>query len=141
MPNDQSSHKPSASADAEALSASQIDAKQAASPGYRVRLTRVDNGSVSYLGQSGGNWAELTEQKDAVKVEIHIKIVGSNRWLSPSSQDTVGWFLGNGSTGWVREASGVLKSQYNGLHLSIRDNGYLYAYDDYPQLKVDLEPI
>lgn len=98
---------------------------------------------MGYLGRNGNNYAQIGPNKDTgVTIEICYKIVGENRYLAPDTNAYLAWWLGQNGSGWVKEDDGKLRTNYGGGHLSFYsvENTYLYAWDPYTQLKIELEP-
>jgi hypothetical protein len=141
--NLQSIHRKPTSTFAEAMHAEPVLAESTGN--FKAALIGPDGVQLGWLGQNGGEWAILVaNESQAVTLEsypynnvTYYRIAGTSRYMSVSNNAYVGFYNWIGARGWtVRD--GHLVSDYNHQKLSLysKDNGYLYAWDEYTVLKV-----
>jgi hypothetical protein len=99
---------------------------------------------IGYLGRNSSNWAVLATDGDKLKLEAYVygnktyyKVPGESKYMSVSNGDYIGFYSWSGASTFHQDGE-YLVSDYNGQKLSFYspENGYLYCYDDYTQLKI-----
>ncbi len=110
---------------------------------FKIQLS--NNGiSIGYIGLDSSNWCVLvTDISQAATFSQYIYSgvnyykVGDS-YLSINRNAYLGLYGWGGACGWVFQSDGTFLCQYNNQVLSLfsNDNGYLYAWNDYTQLKV-----
>jgi len=112
---------------------------------FKIKLI-FDGTVINYLGQDSGQWAILTPEKEALTLEFYpyggvnyYRIKGTSSYMSVNSNAYVAFYSWSGATGFTREGKN-LRADYNNHLLSFYsiDNGYIYAWNKYNILDVDL---
>lgn len=135
--------QPASDADASG-SAVAIDSAQPAT-GSTFGIKVSNNGlPLGWLGRNSSDWAVLADSPLALEQYIHdgktyFKIPGEARYMSISNNAYIGFYGWNGATVFRQEGE-YLVSDHNGQKLSMysTDNGYLYCWDKYTVLEVEL---
>jgi len=118
-------------------------APQASSATFSIKLS--NNGlPLGWLGRNSSDWAVLADAPLALEQYIHdgktyFKIPGESKYMSVSNNAYIGFYGWSGATVFHSEGE-YLVSDYNGQKLSMysTDNGYLYCWDKYTVLEVQL---
>ena len=104
---------------------------------------------IGWVGRNSSGWAVLATDADRLNLEAYInggttyyKVAGESRYMSVSNRDYIGFYSWSGASAFHRDGD-YLVSDYNNQRLSFYspENGYLYCYDKYTQLKVAFVPI
>jgi hypothetical protein len=99
---------------------------------------------IGWLGRNASNWAVLAGDTDRLDLEAHVygdktyyKIPDESRYMSVGNNDYVGFYGWSGASTFHQDGD-YLVSDYNEQRLSFfsPENGYLYCFNDYTQLKV-----
>jgi hypothetical protein len=99
---------------------------------------------IGWVGRSTTGWAVLATDADKLNLEAYVygdktyyKIPNESSYMSVSNNDYLGFYSWSGA-GTFRQDGDYLVSDYNEQRLSFYspENGYLYCYNDYTQLKV-----
>jgi hypothetical protein len=102
---------------------------------------------LGYLGENDSAWAVVVGFEKAVTFELYpykdvnyFRKRNSSNYLSVSRNAYVGFYGWLNATGWTVQAPNLV-SDYNGQKLSFysKEDGYLYAWNDYTVLEVKLE--
>jgi hypothetical protein len=106
------------------------------------------NQPIGWVGRNSSGWAVLASDADKLILEAYVhgattyyQVAGESRYMSVSAQDYVGFYSWSGASAFHKDGD-YLVSDYNQQRLSLYspDNGYLYCYNDYTQLKVSFIP-
>ena len=133
------------------LAASDVDAPgshtkaQSQTKGATFGIKLSNNGlPVGWLGRNSSDWAVLSDSPLMLEQYIHdgktyFKIPGESRYMSISNNAYIGFYAWAGATVFHQEGE-YLVSDHNGQKLSMysTDNGYLYCWDKYTVLEVQL---
>ncbi|GAA3265522.1 hypothetical protein Dvina_16905 [Dactylosporangium vinaceum] len=118
-------------------------ASQAASATFGIKLSH--NGlALGWLGRNSSGWAVLADSPLLLEQYIYdgktyFRVPGESKYMSISDQSYVGFYAWSGATVFHQEGEHLV-SDYNGQKLSMysTDNGYLYCWDKYTVLEVQL---
>jgi hypothetical protein len=116
---------------------------QGKSTTFSIKLS--NNGlPLGWLGRNSSDWAVLSDSPLALEQYIYggrtyFKIPGESRYMSISNNAYIGFYGWSGATVFHQEGE-YLVSDHNGQKLSMysTDNGYLYCWDKYTVLEVQL---
>jgi hypothetical protein len=116
---------------------------------FTVALYGSNGTQLGWLGENDSEWAVLvTDASKALTLELYpynnvnyYRIKDSSRYMSVSRNAYIGFYSWGGATGWELVDNKYLVSDYNNQKLSLysKDNGYLFAWNDYSVLTVKLE--
>jgi hypothetical protein len=99
---------------------------------------------IGWVGRNGANWAILATEDSRLELEAYVygsktyfKVRGESRYMSVSNSDYIGFYGWSGASTFRKDGE-YLVSDHNEQRLSLYspENGYLYCYDDYTQLRV-----
>lgn len=112
---------------------------------FKVALYGSDGVQLGWLGENGSEWAILvSDPNKALTLEsypyggvMYYRIRGTSRYMSVSNNAYVGFYNWIGARGWTRNGTRLI-SDYNHQAMSLysKDNGYIYAWDEYSVLDV-----
>jgi hypothetical protein len=116
---------------------------QAGGATFSIKL--MNNGlPLGWLGRNSSDWAvlgdtPLTLEQYVYDGKTYFKIPGESKYMSVSNNAYVGFYAWSGATVF-RQDGGHLVSDYNNQKLSLysTDNAYLYCWDKYTVLQVQL---
>jgi hypothetical protein len=126
-----------------------VDARLSAENTFKISLY-LGGCHIGWFGRDSSDWAILVADKSkAVTLEHYpydnvdyYRIKDTSRYLSVSNNDYVGFYNWFGATGWGRNGPRLI-SDYNHQVLSLKskDNGYLYAKDEYAFLEAEFKRV
>jgi hypothetical protein len=102
------------------------------------------NQAIGWLGRNSSNWAVLATDADKLNLAAYVygdktyyKIPDESRYMSVSNNDYIGFYGWSGASTF-HQVGEYLVSDHNEQRLSFYspENGYLYCYDDYTQLRI-----
>jgi hypothetical protein len=110
---------------------------------FSIKLS--DNGlPLGWLGRNSSDWAVLADSPLMLEQYIHggktyFKIPGESKYMSINNNAYIGFYGWAGATVFHQEGE-YLVSDHNGQKVSMysTDNGYLYCWDKYTVLEVQL---
>jgi hypothetical protein len=99
---------------------------------------------IGWVGRNSSGWAVLASDADRLNLEPYVhgattyyKIADEAKYMSVSGNDYIGFYSWSGASAFHQDGD-FLVSDHNQQRLSFYspENGYLYCYDKYTQLKV-----
>lgn len=104
---------------------------------------------LGWLGQDSSEWAILVaNESQALTLEsypydnvTYYRVKGSSRYMSVSNNAYIGFYNWLGTSGFTLSGGHLISdSNHQKLSLYSKDNGYLYAWDQYTVLEVRFVP-